>query len=42
MRHRICPCISNKQMFNVTVTELDFVFYKKTVRDISENIKNQL
>ena len=42
MSHRICPCISNKQIFSVTVTELDFVFYDKTVVDISKNIKNQL
>ena len=41
MSHRICPCVSNKQIFSVTVTELDFVFYNKTVRDISKNIKNQ-
>ena len=40
--HRICPCISNKQIFSVTVTELDFVFYNKTVKDISKNVKNQL
>ena len=40
--HRICPCISNKQIFSVAVIELDFVFYNKTVRDISKNIKNQL
>ena len=33
--HRIFPCISNKQIFSVTVTELDFVFYTK-------NVKNQL
>ena len=36
--HRICPCISNKQIFSVTVTELDFVFYNKTVKDISKNV----
>ena len=42
MSHRICPCVSNKQIFSVTVRELDFVFYNKTVRDISKNIKNQL
>ena len=40
--HRICPCISNKQIFSVTVTEPDFVFYNKTVKDISKNVKNQL
>ena len=40
MSHRICPCISNKQVFSVTVTELDCLFYNKTVRDISKNIKN--
>ena len=33
--HRIFLCISNKKIFSVTVTELDFVFYTK-------NIKNQL
>ena len=30
------------KFFSVAVTELDFVFYNKTVRDISKNIKNQL
>ena len=34
--HGICPCISNKQIFSVTVTELEFVFYNKTVKDISK------
>ena len=42
MSHRICSCLSNKQVFIVTVTELDFVFYNKTVKDISKNIKNKL
>ena len=40
--HRICPCISSKQIFSVTVTELDIVFYNKTVKDISEYVKNDL
>ena len=41
--HRICLSISNKRVFSVTVTtELSFVFYNKTVRDISKNIKNHL
>ena len=40
--HRIFPCISNKQIFSVTVTKLDFVFYNKTVKDVSKNVKNQL
>ena len=31
-----------KQIFSVTVTELDFVFYNKTVKDISKNVKNKL
>ena len=30
------------KFFSVAVTELDFVFYNRTVRDISKNIKNQL
>ena len=38
--HRICPCISKKQIFSVT--ELDFVFYNKIAKDISKNLKNQL
>ena len=38
---RICRCISNKQIFSATVTELDFVFYSKTVNRISKNVKNQ-
>ena len=42
MSHRIYPCISSKQIFSVTVAELDFVFYKKTDREISKNIKNEL
>ena len=42
MRHRICPCISNKQIFSVMATELDFVFCNKTVREIPKNIKYQL
>ena len=40
--HRICLCISNKQVFSVTVTELNLLFYNKTVKDISKNLKNQL
>ena len=40
--HCICPCISNKQILSVTVIELDFVFYNKTVKDISKNVKNPL
>ena len=32
MSHRICRYISNKQMCN-SHTELDFVFYNKTVRE---------
>ena len=40
--HRICLCISNKQIFSVTVTELDFAFYNKTVKDMSKNVKNEL
>ena len=40
--YRICPCIANIEIFSVTVTELDFVFYKKTVRDISKYFKNHL
>ena len=40
--HRICLCISNKQIFSVTVTELNLLFYNKTVKDISKNLKNQL
>ena len=42
MRHRICHCISNKQIFSATATELDFVFCNKTTRKISKTIKNQL
>ena len=40
--HRICLCISNKQVFSVTATELNLLFYNKTVKDISKNLKNQL
>ena len=40
--HRISPCISNKQIFSVIVTELDFVFYNKTGKGISKNVKNRL
>ena len=32
--------VLKKQIFSVTVTELDFVFYNKTVKDISKNVKN--
>ena len=32
--HRVFLCISYKWMSGETVTELDFVLYKKTVRDI--------
>ena len=34
--------ISNKQIFSVTATELDFVFYNKTFRDISKILKINL
>ena len=37
-----CPYISNKQIFSARATELDFVFYHKTVKNISKNVKNQL
>ena len=40
--HRSYPCISNKQIFSAAVMELDSVFYNKTVKDISINVKNQL
>ena len=39
MSQRSYPFFSNKQVFSVTVTELDFVFYSKTVKGFS-NIKN--
>ena len=42
MRHRLCPCMSKKQIFSVTAIEFDFVFCNKTVREISKVIKNQL
>ena len=42
MSHSISPSISSKQIFNVRVTEIDFVSSNKIVRDISKNIKNQL
>ena len=37
---QVYPCISNKQIFSVRITELDYAFYNKTVGDIS-NIKTQ-
>ena len=34
--------ISNKQIFSVTATELDSVFYNKTFRDLSKILKINL
>ena len=40
--HRSCLCIFNKRISDVTVAELDFAFYNKTVRDIPKILKINL
>ena len=40
--HRTCLCIFNKWISGVTVAELDFAFYNKSVGDIPKILKMNL